>query len=524
MTQLDRLPFTRREAKTIQSLWRPGEVLPVFDFAASRDVLKDDRWLQAPILHFATHSLLDDRQPDLSGLVFSRVGPDGAPRTDGFLRLLDIYGLDLKADLVVLSACETGVGKEMRGEGLLGITRGFMSIGVPQMVVSLWKVEDQATAELMSRFYHEYFDGRRPPEALQRAQRSMLLDPRWSDPALWAGFIFLGDYDRMPGGVEARDTGGVEPVRTASGGGMPPPKIKPPKAKPLTVDSGGAGGRDATRSPVGTPPPGGFKFSSYTPSEIRPEQWHTLLAYGFQEGFAQAVVEDSKRRLGTKSERYLRAQAAASQAIATGSHVVIVPELAGCLFNPPQASFSWFEDWHCAEFRFQAMPGRPGFALESDLPGRLSFYVSSVLAADVPFDVKLTLSPQTKPDRGDFRRAEARPYQSVFISYSNSDALVVDALEEAYAALGLSPLRDIRFLRPGEEWQPKLLEKIDEADVFQLFWSSRARKSKWVKAEWRHALGLERPFFVRPVYWEKPMPQPPKELASLHFHHLRLEG
>jgi CHAT domain-containing protein/Tfp pilus assembly protein PilF len=242
LAQLDRLPFTRKEAESIEKLWRPGEVLPAFDFAASRDVLKDDRWLQAPIVHFATHSLFDDRQPELSGLVFSRVGPDGTPRADGFLRLTDVYGLNLKADLVVLSACETGVGKEMRGEGLLGITRGFMSIGVPQLVVSLWKVDDQATAELMARFYREYFDGRRPPDALQRAQKSMLLDPHWSDPALWAGFIFLGDYDRMPGGgIEARDTGGMEAPRTASDGGLPPPKVKPPRPKPKPP-GGGAGG------------------------------------------------------------------------------------------------------------------------------------------------------------------------------------------------------------------------------------------------------------------------------------------
>jgi CHAT domain-containing protein/Tfp pilus assembly protein PilF len=583
MSQLDRLLYTRKEAEAIQSLWRPGEVLPVFDFAASRDVLKDDRWLQAPILHFATHSLLDDRQPALSGLVFSQVDPDGTPRTDGFLRLLDIYGLSLKADLVVLSACETGVGKEMRGEGLLGITRGFMSIGVPQMVVSLWKVEDQATAELMGRFYKEYFDGKRPPEALQKAQKSMLLDPHWSDPALWAGFIFLGDYERMPGGdIEARDTGGMDAPRTTSSGGLPPPKIKPPRPKPPkpkppggpgaeadiqeqdtlsaetarrrgrspgpgpglsiaprrqrpkrgieTRDTGGAPLTDRGLPPPNVPPDqktpqpsGTFKCASCSPLEIRPETWHTLLAYCFREESAQAVAEDSARRLGTESGQYLRAQASTSQPIATGNHVVIVPELAGCHFNPPQASFFWFEDWHCAELRFQTVPGRSDLATEGDLPGRLSFYVNAVLVADIPFQVRLTLSPRTEPARRSFQRAEARPYQSVFISYSHDDTWIVEVLEEAYAAVGLGLLRDIRFLRPGEEWQPKLLEKIDEADIFQLFWSNRARRSRWVKAEWQHALSLERPFFIRPVYLENPMPKPPKELTGLHFHHLQLD-
>jgi CHAT domain-containing protein len=233
ITHLERLPFSRQEAEAIQRLWRPGEVLSVFDFAANREVLADDRWLHAPILHFATHGLFDDRQPELSGLVFSQLNLDGTPRTDGFLRLHDIYGLDLDADLVVLSACQTGIGREVRGEGLLGITRGFMSIGVPQLVVSLWKVEDRATAELMTRFYRELYDGKRPPEALQRAQKSMLNEAPWSDPALWAGFIFLGDYERLPGGdIEARDTGGTEAPRSATSGGLPPPKVRPPRPKP----------------------------------------------------------------------------------------------------------------------------------------------------------------------------------------------------------------------------------------------------------------------------------------------------
>jgi CHAT domain-containing protein len=242
LDHLDRLPFSRQEVEAIQALWRPGEVLQALDFAASRDVLSDQRWQQAAILHFATHSLLDDRQPELSGLVFSLVGPDGTPRTDGFLRLHDVYALDLKADMVVLSACQTATGKELRGEGLLGLTRGFMSIGVPQVVSSLWKVDDRATAELMTRLYRNLFDGKRPPEALQEAQKSMASDPHWGNPVLWAGFIFLGDPERMPGGgIEVRDAGGSDAARRADTGGLPPPKAKPPRPKekaPQAPDGG----------------------------------------------------------------------------------------------------------------------------------------------------------------------------------------------------------------------------------------------------------------------------------------------
>jgi CHAT domain-containing protein len=233
IVRLERLPFSREEALAIQELrYRSGDVLPVLGFDANRQVLNDERWRRAPILHFATHALMDDRQSELSGLVFSQVNPDGTPRTDGFLRLQEIAGLDLEADLVVLSACHAGTGKELRGEGLVGLSQGFMSIGVPQLVVSLWKVEGQATKELMRHFYKELFNGYRPPEALQRAQKAMLQQEAWSDPSLWAGFIFIGDFERWPGGgIEVRDTGGIEPVRRADGAGLPPPKIKPKPPK-----------------------------------------------------------------------------------------------------------------------------------------------------------------------------------------------------------------------------------------------------------------------------------------------------
>jgi CHAT domain-containing protein len=149
------------------------------------------------------------------------------------LPLHEIPSLDLKADLIVLSACETGSGKDLRGEGPLGISRGFMALGVPQLVASLWKVEDQATAELMTRFYRQLRNGDRPPEALRLAQLSMMRDPEWSDPSFWAGFIFLGDFERRPGGgVEVSDMGGSDTRRKADDGGMPVKPRPQPRPKP----------------------------------------------------------------------------------------------------------------------------------------------------------------------------------------------------------------------------------------------------------------------------------------------------
>jgi CHAT domain-containing protein/tetratricopeptide (TPR) repeat protein len=225
---LSRLPYTRQEAESILGIMKGVKPLRAFDFDATRDLFTSGVLNDYHIIHVATHSLLDSRQPDLSGIVFSLVDAKGAPR-EGFLRLHEIYGLDLKAGLVVLSACETGAGKDLRGEGLIGIAHGFLSAGVPQLVVSLWKVEDRSTAELMRRLYEQIFNEGLPTgAALRRAQLSMLKEPQWSAPHHWAGFIFLGDYRRKAkdGGVEEQDTGGVIMVKKP-GSDLPPPKVPP---------------------------------------------------------------------------------------------------------------------------------------------------------------------------------------------------------------------------------------------------------------------------------------------------------
>jgi CHAT domain-containing protein len=145
-------------------------------------------------VHFATHGYLDAERPDLSALVFSMVNDQGQPQ-DGFLRAHEIYNLNLPAELVVLSACETGLGKEIRGEGLVGLTRAFMYAGAARVAVSLWSVSDKATAELMHSFYQAMLKrGERPAAALRSAQLEMLARKSWSAPYYWAAFILQGEW------------------------------------------------------------------------------------------------------------------------------------------------------------------------------------------------------------------------------------------------------------------------------------------------------------------------------------------
>jgi CHAT domain-containing protein len=165
------------------------------DFQASRSTAMGAEVSRSRIVHFATHAFLDGRHPELSGIVLSLVDERGRP-ADGFLQTRDIYRLDLSADLVVLSACQTALGKEVRGEGLLGFSRGFMYAGAPRVVASLWKVPDRATAELMKLFYEAIFvQGLAPAAALRNAQETLRKSKLWSSPYYWASFILQGDWN-----------------------------------------------------------------------------------------------------------------------------------------------------------------------------------------------------------------------------------------------------------------------------------------------------------------------------------------
>jgi CHAT domain-containing protein/Tfp pilus assembly protein PilF len=194
LAHLSRLRFSRQEALAIAALAPPGAVTTELDFAADRDLALSGRLRDFRYVHFATHGIFDAGRPDLSGLALSRVDSSGRPR-EGLLRLRDIYDLDLTADLVVLSGCQTALGREIRGEGLLGLTRGFLYAGAPRVVASLWWIDDRATAELMTAFYRGMWaEGLRPAAALRKARLSLARQHRFRDPSYWGAFVLQGDW------------------------------------------------------------------------------------------------------------------------------------------------------------------------------------------------------------------------------------------------------------------------------------------------------------------------------------------
>ncbi|UWU50264.1 CHAT domain-containing tetratricopeptide repeat protein [Limnospira platensis] len=192
--QLNRLEYSRLEAQNIAELFPENERMKALDFEASRYLATHPNLSQYQIIHFATHGLIHPVNPELSGLVLSLFNPQGES-DNGFLRLNDIFNLNLPAELVVLSACQTGLGREVRGEGLVGLTRGFMYAGARRVVVSLWNVNDLATSQLMTRFYQQMLNENQPPIiALRQAQLEMWNSGQWQSPYYWGAFTIQGDW------------------------------------------------------------------------------------------------------------------------------------------------------------------------------------------------------------------------------------------------------------------------------------------------------------------------------------------
>jgi CHAT domain-containing protein len=191
--EIPRLPYTRREADAIASLAPRGTTKSLLDFDANRDTATGGDLSKYRYIHFATHGVLNNSHPEISGVLLSMVDSDGSGR-NGFLTTHDVFNLKLRAELVVLSSCKSGLGKNVTGEGMVGLTRGFMYAGAARVLVSLWDVNDQATAELMAKFYKGIFERHlSPAAALRDAQLSMAQSSKWREPFYWAGFVLQGE-------------------------------------------------------------------------------------------------------------------------------------------------------------------------------------------------------------------------------------------------------------------------------------------------------------------------------------------
>jgi len=192
--KLPRLLASRQEARSISNFTGDRNTTVRVGFDANLQSVEQSDFSDYKILHFATHGLLNTKRPELSGLVFSLFDENGNSQ-NGFLSLNDIYNLDLSSDMIVLSACQTALGKDVRGEGMIGVSRGFLYAGSNRIVASLWKVDDSATAEFMKLFYQNHLQKEMSASAsLRQAKIDLKKIPRYNSPFYWSAFVLIGDW------------------------------------------------------------------------------------------------------------------------------------------------------------------------------------------------------------------------------------------------------------------------------------------------------------------------------------------
>ena len=191
---LSRLPYSGLEIQNIAKLFPTAQADIYIRREANEEKVKEkDRLRGYKYVHFATHGLINERKPDFSSIVLTQ---DDDRTEDGFLQAAEIFNLDMNADLVVLSACQTGLGKMVRGEGMIGLTRAFIYAGSRSVLVSLWSVSDVSTAKLMEKFYQNLIRGKQEKtEALRQAQLHMIANEESSHPFYWAAFVLIGDWN-----------------------------------------------------------------------------------------------------------------------------------------------------------------------------------------------------------------------------------------------------------------------------------------------------------------------------------------
>jgi hypothetical protein len=271
------------------------------------------------------------------------------------------------------------------------------------------------------------------------------------------------------------------------------------------------------------------QFTVYRPATLMPGRWHRMLVFTHldedphqspeQTTPAQEVTERAQRILADELENYRQLAADSQFPIPRESEITLVPDVPQITFNPARRSFVWAADLrvHDESFLLRA----PSELAGSLARGRLSIFLGHLLLADVPINFRVESPASSQPlSEPKWTQSSARPFRKVFASYSHHDAQIVEAMEHHIKALGYDYLRDVVHLRSGQAWDDRLLGMIKDADIFQLFWSSNSARSDYVEREWRYALALSRQAFIRPAFWEVPMPSPPQPLQGLHFYRL----
>ena len=277
--------------------------------------------------------------------------------------------------------------------------------------------------------------------------------------------------------------------------------------------------RPPNSSAAPTPPRASeyLQFTAFHPRIVPVETWNVILVYAYIQSAFEDVRADAykfREQLGSES---FKVDSWASHPLARGDQITIVPTVQGLTFSPDRITFNWEKDWHRSIFSFNADQRWAGTVRS----GEITVFNGPLIIAT--FKISLRFGEHRHRPNSSQEEVSAKYYRKIFTSYSHNDTSIVLAIRKAYEAIGDHSFLDTENLRSGQNWNAALLRMIDNADIFQLFWSKYSAQSAYVYQEWQYALEhYKYDGFIRPVYWEKPMKPPPDQLSHLHFSYYEL--
>lgn len=259
-------------------------------------------------------------------------------------------------------------------------------------------------------------------------------------------------------------------------------------------------------------------FRARWPRYTKPKLWSKLLIYLYSgiSGEKEANAELFKH---IKQLNKLDFDTAGPAYLKNGTKVSIKPEMPGFRFSPDESIVTWYGNFIPVEFCMKPLLKGPFPQRGKKIYGHVSFFVGPLQIAEINLNV--IVKKRLLGDEEFTTNIEASaPYRKIFVSCAREDLHITEIIGKTYEAIGDKYMRDVKYLPHREKWWPVICKLIKEADEFHLFWSKAAKKSKYVEMEWREALKRKKKNFIRPIYWEKPMPKPPPELIDIHFKYI----
>lgn len=280
-----------------------------------------------------------------------------------------------------------------------------------------------------------------------------------------------------------------------------------------------------------------LQFEGIFPSPFRSNTWQDMLVYVYYKSALEKVIADFERRKQQLSGPFTGTSVESQAHIPPDSLLTIIPDIPSVVCEPPSFQFRMTDDYHCQPFRVmhKTTPVLENLG-RGRIKGAIRIYLETLLIGEIPVESEWEAPGYVAPIQptmvssfaaqpqmlagtsGDsFKRQTAQAFRKIFASFSESDKPIIERLEKAYKALGDDYWSQYQRLRAGQDKSKAIEEAIQDSDVFQLCWSNNAKTAENVEQEWRLALARGSENFIRPIFWEKPMPEPPEELRHLYF-------